>query len=97
MLAVASQGAEKADRWILKGVLIAAMRDPDNWVVRLRYVDAKGTTTVRVVSPIRFEGELVMVLCLAREQCRLLALERVSHVELLPASDVLMPVPITQI
>ena len=72
----------------------AAMRDPDRWVVRLQYIDAKGISTVRVVSPIRFENDSVVVLCLAREQCRRLILDRVSDVKLLHAADVLMPVPI---
>jgi hypothetical protein len=35
-----------------------------------------------------------MVLCLAREECRLLAMDRVSEVELVAACDVLMPVEI---
>lgn len=74
------------------------MCDPERWVVRLRYRDSKGVTTVRVVSPIRFEGvsakRSVMVLCLSREECRRLILVRVSDVELIPASDVLMPVEI---
>jgi hypothetical protein len=78
----------------MMAVLRAAMRDPDNWVVRLRYIDAKGISTIRVVSPIRFENDSVVVLCLAREQCRRMILERVSDVKLLHSADVLMPVPI---
>ena len=73
-----------------------AMRDPNKWVVRLRYVDSKGIATIRVVSPIRLEGDSIMVLCLAREECRRLLLKRVSKVELVAASDVLMPVEIIQ-
>jgi predicted DNA-binding transcriptional regulator YafY len=76
-------------------ILMTAMRDPDQWVVRLRYVDSKGVATIRVVSPIRLEGDSVMVLCLAREECRRLVLKRVSQVELVAACDVLMPVSIT--
>lgn len=74
--------------------LLVALRDPDRWVVRLRYVDSKGVTTVRVVSPIRLEGDSVMVLCLAREECRRLIMARISNVELVAACDVLMPVEI---
>lgn len=75
-------------------ILLTALRDPDQWVVRLRYVDSKGVATIRVVSPIRIEGASFMVLCLAREECRRLILARVSDVELVKACDVLMPVAI---
>lgn len=74
--------------------LRTAMRDPDRWVVRVRYVDSKGIATVRVVSPIRLEGDSIMVLCLARQECRRMVLKRVSRVELVAACDVLMPVEI---
>lgn len=97
MLEATPPSVSQADWWIVNRKILTAMRDPDRWVVRLRYVDSKGVATVRVVSPIRLEGKMLMVLCLAREQCRLLVLERVSDVELLPACDVLMPVPIVQI
>jgi predicted DNA-binding transcriptional regulator YafY len=80
-----------------KRSLLTAMRDPDQWVVRLRYKDAAGKTTIRIVSPIRLEGASVMALCLAREQCRRLILNRISHVELIQACDVLMPVPIVEV
>lgn len=80
-----------------KHSLIAAMRDPDNLVVRLQYQDSTGKTTIRVVSPIRLEGDSIMALCLAREQCRRLILSRISKVELIRACDVLMPVPIVEL
>ncbi len=73
------------------------MRDPDKWVIRLRYVDSKGVATVRVVSPIRLEGKSLMALCLAREECRRLILDRITCVEMVPSCDVLMPVPIVTV
>jgi predicted DNA-binding transcriptional regulator YafY len=77
--------------------LLAAMRDPDTWVVRLRYKDSKGDVTIRVVSPVRIEGESVLALCLAREECRRFKLCNVSQVKLVRASDVLMPVQIIKL
>ena len=75
-------------------LLLDAMRDPDRWVVRIRYTDSKGKVTIRVVSPICLIKDSILVLCLAREEPRRLKVNQISDVELVAASDVLMPVPI---
>lgn len=75
-----------------------AMVDSDNWVVRVRYMDSKSQTTIRLVSPIRWVGrDKVLVMCLGRTEPRLLKLDRCSDLELVPASDVLMPMPISTV
>jgi predicted DNA-binding transcriptional regulator YafY len=77
------------------GRIHQAMKSPDDYVVRLVYRDRSGTMTQRVVSPIRFlDGRNLLALCLCRESPRRFELERCSEVELLDASDVLMPVEI---
>ena len=72
-----------------------AMRASDDFVVRLVYRDRTGTVTQRIVSPIRFlDSKTMLALCLCRESPRQFELERCSHVELVHAYDVLMPVEI---
>lgn len=71
------------------------MHNPDEWVIRLRYVGKNGVTTERVVSPIKMVGPTsLLALCLCREEPRRFELGRCSHIELLNANDVLMPVEI---
>lgn len=72
-----------------------AMRGSDDYVVELQYVDSKGERSRRVVSPIRFLGpRRFLALCLCREEPRQFYLDRCSDVRLLPAGEVLMPMPI---
>ena len=73
--------------------LVLSMNAPDNHVVRMRYRDKDGVVTERVVSPIRFIGRTAMMaLCLSREEPRRFELDQCSQIELMDASDVLMPV-----
>jgi hypothetical protein len=76
-------------------MLSRAMHNPDEWVIRLRYVGKDGLTTERVVSPIKMVGPTsLLALCLCREEPRRFELGRCSHIELVDANDVLMPVAI---
>ena len=76
-------------------MLSRAMHNPDEWVIRLRYVGKDGVTTERVVSPIKMVGPTsLLALCLCREEPRRFELGRCSHIELVDANDVLMPVAI---
>ncbi|MCA9128194.1 MAG: hypothetical protein KDB22_13970 [Planctomycetales bacterium] len=76
-------------------ILSQAMRRPDDLVVQLEYVDAKGQATIRIISPIRFlkEGSF-LALCLCRCEPRCFQLNRCSKLELKPAADFVMPVEI---
>lgn len=70
-----------------------AMHQPDDLVIEFDYCDAKGVTTHRVVSPIRFLGrERFLALCLSREEPRQFYLERCTNVRLELAANFLMPV-----
>ena len=81
----------------MKSVLRRAMQDSDNYVIEMDYADAKGNRTHRVVSPIRFVGNYRFLgLCLCREEPRQFQLERCENIRLLPASEVLMPMPIEE-
>jgi len=73
--------------------------DPDRWVVRIDYsAGTDGAGTRRVISPIRIVRKTqLLALCLAREQPRLFAMDRISNVHLVDANDVLMPVQIEQL
>lgn len=76
-------------------ILRRAMLDSDNYVIEMDYDDAKGNRTRRVVSPIRFMGSYRFLgFCLCREQPRQFQLSRCRNIRLIPAADVLMPVPI---
>lgn len=71
-----------------------AMQRCDDYVLELEYVDSKGERSRRVVSPIRFLGpRRFLALCLCREQPRQFYLDRCSSVKLLPAAEVMMPMP----
>ncbi len=79
----------------MKNTLRRAMQDSDNYVIEMDYCDASGQRTRRVVSPIRFVGNYRFLgLCLCREAPRQFQLSRCENIRLLPASDVLMPLPI---
>lgn len=68
-----------------------AMRDCDGWAIRLVYTDSANVTTRRMVSPVRWQSMSLQVLCLCRQEVRLLNEERIESVELVPAHEVLMP------
>lgn len=71
-----------------------AMEDSDEFVIAMDYRDSKGVTTHRIVSPIRFLGsDRFLGLCLCREEPRQFYLERCSQLRLMPAAEVLMPIP----
>lgn len=68
------------------------MQDSDNLVISLDYVDSKGVSSHRVVSPIRFlGGDRFLALCLCREEPRQFYLNRCSGVSLVNAAEVMMP------
>lgn len=73
--------------------LRTAMRDADQHVIAMDYVDSKGVASHRVVSPIRFlSSNRFLALCLCREEPRQFYLDRCQNVTLLNAADVMMPV-----
>ena len=75
-------------------ILRQAMQDCDNYVIKMDYADAKGNRTHRVVSPIKFMGSYRFLgLCLCREQPRQFQLSRCKNIRLVPAAEVVMPVP----
>ncbi len=94
-VAVSPAALGGARRLTFNQILSRAMHNPDEWVIRLRYVGKNGVTTERVVSPIKMVGPTsLLALCLCREEPRRFELGRCSHIELLNANDVLMPVEI---
>ncbi|WP_201743775.1 WYL domain-containing protein [Roseiconus nitratireducens] len=75
-------------------MLRRAMIDTETFVVEMVYVDSQGNRTRRVVSPIRFVGQdRFLGLCLCREEPRQFHLSRCQDVRLIPAAEVMMPVP----
>lgn len=79
----------------MRQLICRAMHQPDDLVVTFEYCDAKGVTTRRVVSPIRFlGGDRFLALCLSREEPRQFYVERCQNVRLAPAANFLMPVEI---
>lgn len=79
----------------MRQLICRAMHQPDDLVVTFEYCDAKGVTTRRVVSPIRFLGQdRFLALCLSREEPRQFYVERCQNVRLAPAASFLMPVEI---
>ncbi len=77
-----------------RSLLTRAMRSPDDTVVQLRYMDSKGQATIRVVSPIRFLApDRFLGLCLCRCEPRQFHIARCDNIQLKPAADYVMPVP----
>lgn len=72
-----------------------AMREPDEWALKIRYEDSTGEITDRFVSPIRWDHSGgFLALCLCREQPRRFLLAGIHDWRLVKASELLMPVPI---
>lgn len=82
----------------MKNVLRRAMLDSETFVVEMVYSDSKGNRTRRIVSPIRFVGaDRFLALCLCREEPRQFYLSRCEDVRLIPAAEVIMPMPMESI
>lgn len=82
----------------MKNALRRAMHDSETFVVEMVYADSKGNRTRRVISPIRFVGQdRVLALCLCREEPRQFYLSRCESVRLIPAVEVIMPVPMQSV
>jgi predicted DNA-binding transcriptional regulator YafY len=78
----------------MKNVLRRAMFDSETFVVEMVYSDSKGNRTRRIVSPIRFVGkDRFLGLCLCREEPRQFYLSRCEEIRLIPAAEVIMPMP----
>ena len=78
----------------MKNVLRRAMFDSETFVIEMVYSDSKGNRTRRIVSPIRFVGtDRFLALCLCREEPRQFYLSRCEDVRLIPAAEVIMPMP----
>ena len=79
-----------------RNLLRLAMENPEGLVVQLDYVDTKGKTTSRVISPIRILAtNRLLALCLCREEPRQFHLDRCSNMRLRRAADYVMPVVMT--
>lgn len=79
----------------LRRLIAKSMRDPDHWVIKIRYEDSKGEITDRHVSPIKWSSaNSFLALCLSRESPRLFHQQNVHAVRLVPAHEVQMPSPI---
>lgn len=71
-----------------------SIQNYDDLVVTFRYLDSKGNWSHRVVSPIRWIGNgKFLGLCLSREEPRQFIMNRCQQLELKPAWDYVMPVP----
>ena len=79
----------------MRSKISQAMQDVDRLVVQFSYRDCKGVLSKRVVSPIRFlPNGRFLGLCLSREEPRQFYLNRCEQIEIKPAEDYLMPVPL---
>jgi len=78
----------------MNNLLQRAMFDSETYVLELVYSDSKGNRTRRIVSPIRFVGsDRFLGLCLCREEPRQFYLSRCEDLRLIPAAEVIMPMP----
>lgn len=79
-------------------MLHRVMQQSDDLVVVFDYCDSYGRVTRRVVSPIRFlDGDRFLGLCLSREAPRQFIRERCRNMQIAPASNFVMPVPLCDV
>lgn len=79
-------------------MLQCVMQQSDDLVVVFDYCDCHGRVTRRVVSPIRFlDGDRFLGLCLSREAPRQFYRERCRNMQIAPASNFVMPVPLCDV
>ena len=74
-----------------KEAAVLASRDPERWVLRVWYIDSKGSVTERSVSPIRLTKRGLLVYCLGRQDVRAMLWARICGMRLQWAPDVLCP------
>jgi predicted DNA-binding transcriptional regulator YafY len=74
-----------------------AAKEPDQFAVQIRYTDSAERMTVRVVSPIRFEQDKMLALCLTSGKPQFFVLERIESAVLVSANSVLMPAPLVEL
>ena len=80
-----------------KQAVAKAIRDPDRWVIAIRYEDRWGFESERIVSPIRFIGQdAVLALCLGRESPRRFSFDGIKEVRLMAAHEAVMPSPVNR-
>ncbi len=81
----------------MRKLIHRAIQQPDDLVIEFDYCDSKGTSTHRVVSPIRFLGaDRFLGLCLSREEPRQFCLARCRNTRMGLAGDFLMPLAMGQ-
>lgn len=75
--------------------IAVAMRNSDDWALKVEYRDRNGQLTARYLSPIRMVGpDRMLALCLCREEPRQFHLSRCTKIELVPSAVLTMPMPI---
>lgn len=80
------------------GLVGRVMQQSDDLVVVFEYSAADGTTTRRVVSPIRFlDGNRFLGLCLSREEPRQFHINRCRNVRVDLAMNYVMPVEMVEL
>lgn len=82
----------------MRALLYRAILQSDDLVVVFDYVDSKGNSTRRVVSPIRLLGDTHFLgLCLSREEPRQFQLSRCKNLKIDAASNYVMPVELVAV
>lgn len=71
-------------------IIEQAMRDPDRVVVAMCYTATDGTVSKRYVSPVKWDRDGFVALCLTRQEPRRFRLANCDQIRLVDASSVLM-------
>jgi predicted DNA-binding transcriptional regulator YafY len=80
---------------IVRAKIFQAMQESDRFVVEFLYTDSQKKQTRRIVSPIRFmPNGRFLGLCLCREEPRQFYMNRCQDLQIKPAEQFLMPVPL---
>jgi len=78
-----------------EAAIAICMKNPEQFVLDINYLDAKGNLTQRCVSPIGYlTPRLLSVYCLGRCEVRSLKLSRIMRMRFVVANEVLSPMAI---
>ncbi len=79
-------------------MVAVALQAGDMFCLRFHYTDSKQQESIRIVSPMRFDGQHHFLgLCMGREEVRKFDLARIEHIAMVLSADVMAGEPVQEI
>lgn len=93
---VATQYAIRLAR--TRRMVAVALQSGDTFCLRFHYTDSKQQESIRIVSPIRFDGQHHFLgMCMGREEVRKFDLARIEQIAMVLSADVMAGEPVQEI